>query len=1011
MPLPNFSRLSLRACQPTGRPVLREGGGPNPAGLDGEEGAICNICLNPLSEMANNSDAADPEDKAREDAVWAALGWNNTCQQLETCGHQFHTQCIAEVAQSTAACRDKCPTCRLPLDEFEFNWLQSVTVPPRPGSAPGLPTQPNWREICQRLHGESTRREPPGPMRDLNDADYEAAKRFVERKLRDNVWRQPEEILALMLDVEQLDGPGFGRINSGSAERLRELITTTREDLLREREAVILSFLDDGTIATLLLMQPKRYFEGMSAMPGGERPPRELPNKRIRLGERVGNMLAALYPREFEPWWEPRSDNGMRIGRRPDFLRERLADAAESAYGRLAAEGLSGPIRRTEGESVQRRTLRLLPDLRRLWANGAAHESEPHIGSGDRRRDGYKVLEDHRQLRDEVLNLYHLTRGEDIHALYARQDNSIMSIDHREAASDEFFNALSNLAALVVQTAVAVPSMTMTDMSNRENELLLPDLDSSVQLPFADRPIDAAAIRLLLSQTISAEQVDERTYRRLGTGAKERELIAAAAPPAPARRARWRGAAALVRQRSLASEQTGQPDAQRPRTDGPDAPAPDSSPGPSPSPYARASLGSDEETTYGQFVFARLLHQELLALDPPISIQPSSLLGAEVEQEVARLSAPHLLAWTRARGRWELFALMDIEWGPLSTLAGRTNTSNGSWRGAAFGFVDEDSYPALWRRWNARVEAAADAYPMAGDDAERRVIAAFERAVMQHLAGPTSGGGDYRVSQENYDRAVVALRAREREERRRAAQADAARADAAVADAAQREPSPAQREPSRAQREPSADFVDVVRQTAQTRELRSRHIKGLLFWQELRAAARTGNARHPSLQTVLDALNERLDMPGSNGSGWADRMSDWARSRGLTPLSDGGALRARMRAQVIEAIDATFVQSARAPSWPPPALQPIPGRFAEGWVWRGLFGWNDKTINDWTRAVVTWQQWLGLDYADTPAGRAAQFELRVFEQMAQDVPASDSGYAGLRAYIAAVDVVMQTTGQ
>ena len=933
MPLPNFSGLSLRACQPTGRPVIREGGGPNPAGLDGEEGAICNICLNPLAEMANNSDADDPEVKQREDAIWAALGWTNMCQQLETCGHQFHTQCLAEAAQSTGSHHNKCPTCRVPLDATELNWLQTVTVPPRPGQAPPLPTQPNWRDVSQRLHGESTRREPPGPRRTLGDDDYEVARRFIERKLRRNLDRSPVEILTQLLDVEQLDGPGFGLINSQSEERLRAYMRTIRGELQQQREAVVQSFLDDGTIFTLLLMQPETYFRGMGAMPGGGRPddPR-MRNPNFRLGERVGNMLAALYPREFEPWWEPQNDSGQRIGT-PDVLRTRVAAAAENAYAELGRQKMRGATKRKTGESVKRRVLRLLPDLRRLWANGAAHESQPHIGPDQRRFDGYKVLADHMQLRNEVLNLYHLTLTPNIHAWYAHRDNVTMSIEHKEDASVEFRTELDTLAALVVQTAVPMPIMPLVEMRERENELLLPqlpDVDGVPRYTSDNREIDESTIRLLLGQAVAAEQVDERVYRSLPPGAKELAAIAAADAERPRARvraarasnqdaaaaaARWRAAEAaaavppapaMVRERSRTSEERDQPRAQRPREEGggsvvdqvlqerrriqppirddssdsedlpgredtlpPGQPRRRSSDseadywgavadrseeaavradrdvasedesesddlGPPPritylsgtsrrsaqqqdsadrlevpdehdeafegdrgdlddagpdvpaGPYSRMYLGPQESPSVGQWVFAHLLHQELASLEPPISIEPRNLVGAEGEPtEDGALTGPHLLAWTRARGRWELFGMMDARWGPLSEDHDQhltryaawllVPTRDGQWERVAFGSVNDNYQPSSWEDWNEFLQPATRAYegttlnwePWVSNREERGRIAAFERAVMARLAGPRLGtisvDGRVIVSQDSYAAAVAAQRAFDRE--------------------------------------------------------------------------------------------------------------------------------------------------------------------------------------------------------------------------------------------------------
>jgi hypothetical protein len=240
-----------------------------------------------------------------------------------------------------------------------------------------------------------------------------------------------------------------------------------------------------------------------------------------------------------------------------------------------------------------------------------------------------------------------------------------------------------------------------------------------------------------------------------------------------------------------------------------DSDSDDAGPDVPPNPYSRDDAPPDG-WSFGQWVFARLLHQELAALDPPISIEPHNLVGTEGQQQIGVDDLGPLMAWTRARGRWELFGMMDIQWGPLSTVAGTPRTSDGRWRDAAFGYVDEDSDPALWDAWNERVQGAADAYPGAGttlnwtpwveDRTVRRRIAAFEMAVIDRAL--MTPGGRHQVSQQNYDRAVVAQRAEERE----AAEAD--RAAQARADAAQE----ALRRP--AQRQPSEDYTDRVRQNA-----------------------------------------------------------------------------------------------------------------------------------------------------------------------------------------------------
>ena len=104
-------------------------------------------------------------------------------------------------------------------------------------------------------------------------------------------------------------------------------------------------------------------------------------------------------------------------------------------------------------------------------------------------------------------------------------------------------------------------------------------------------------------------------------------------------------------------------------------------------------------------------------------------------------------------------------------------------------------------------------------------------------------------------------------------------------------------------------------------ERRKRHIRAFVFTQELRQVG-TPSLPSPVVSVVLDALDERLDGPGYQGDdrNWADRMGDWARTRGWTALSDDSVLRARFRAQLIEEIDAVFAVQA-APRWPPPELQ------------------------------------------------------------------------------------------
>jgi len=232
-----------------------------------------------------------------------------------------------------------------------------------------------------------------------------------------------------------------------------------------------------------------------------------------------------------------------------------------------------------------------------------------------------------------------------------------------------------------------------------------------------------------------------------------------------------------------------------------------------PNPYSRPDAPPNG-WSYGQWVFARLLHQELAALDPPISIEPHHLVGTEGRQLISIDHPAPLMAWTRARGRWELFGMMDEQWGPLSSVVGRSRTSDGLWRDAAFGFVDEGSYPALWDRWNARVRGAANAYPEAGitlnwtpfveDLDQRRRIATFEMEVMERAL--LTPGGRHRVSQDNYDQAVVAQRAEEREADR-AVQVRAERASAWAASVLG--PSP--------HRQPSVDYTDRVRQNAERR--------------------------------------------------------------------------------------------------------------------------------------------------------------------------------------------------
>ena len=182
-----------------------------------------------------------------------------------------------------------------------------------------------------------------------------------------------------------------------------------------------------------------------------------------------------------------------------------------------------------------------------------------------------------------------------------------------------------------------------------------------------------------------------------------------------------------------------------------------------PSPYVRQVFGGDEELKYGQWVFAHLLQQELAALDPPISIEPRDLLGAEGEQEVERIPPEYLLAWTRARGRWDLFGLINDQWGPLSNSA----LDFGGWQREAFGAADDQRRPWIWSAWDDSIVRAGDRYSSpvqldvwVTDQTVRQRIAEFERAVMLRLR-PLAGERPT-VSQEDYARAVAAQRAEDR---------------------------------------------------------------------------------------------------------------------------------------------------------------------------------------------------------------------------------------------------------
>ena len=202
-------------------------------------------------------------------------------------------------------------------------------------------------------------------------------------------------------------------------------------------------------------------------------------------------------------------------------------------------------------------------------------------------------------------------------------------------------------------------------------------------------------------------------------------------------------------------------------------------------------------------------------------------------------------------------------------------------------------------------------------------------------------------------------------------------------------------------------------------ERRKRHIRAFVFTQELRQVG-TPSLPSPVVSVVLDALDERLDGPGYQGDdrNWADRMGDWARTRGWTALSDDSVLRARFRAQLIEEIDAVFAVQA-APRWPPPELQLLPTTVRDDTIkWKGLFGWGGKSINDWDtarKAAAERSGWAEQPrYAHTHGHRAARFEELVFDKMAMMAHENGNGgyqaSAKLRDYIVAVDAVMRVFG-
>ena len=263
--------------------------------------------------------------------------------------------------------------------------------------------------------------------------------------------------------------------------------------------------------------------------------------------------------------------------------------------------------------------------------------------------------------------------------------------------------------------------------------------------------------------------------------------------------------------------------------------------------------------------------------------------------------------------------------------------------------------------------------------------------------------------------------------------ASAAAAPAAGGVVRQRSPAEAEAEagPS-SQRARMGGSTSAEAAEAETKLRRSRHIKAIVFWQELRHLG-TLNAPRPNPQTVLNALDERLDGPGyrDDDRHWADKMRDWAVITGWTGINEGHVLRARFRAEYLEDIDAFFTletdpswptsgQLVRFASWPPYGLVPLPTENDGNWTWDGLFGWRTKTIEDWAGGleVATLQQSEPL-YADTYEYRTAKFEKRVFDKMAilnfnrlrgGPDPGGYKASARMGDYIRAVDAVIRATG-
>ena len=232
-----------------------------------------------------------------------------------------------------------------------------------------------------------------------------------------------------------------------------------REQLHAERQADInllvapfydtdgITILRESPLVTLLLMQPQDYFEGKGRMEIG-RPERTswLPNKEAKLGERVGNMLAALYPRKFRRWGTPKTRTEPAEARQ--LLRTTMAEEAGKAYARLGERRMKSWDARSKAESPELKAMRLLPDLRRLWANCL----NPGYWAFPRPEDALQSLPASKLLAGQLLNLYHLgTSLAGGLTQYELAENTRMSIQYRQNADEKFVNKLEALAKEVIR--------------------------------------------------------------------------------------------------------------------------------------------------------------------------------------------------------------------------------------------------------------------------------------------------------------------------------------------------------------------------------------------------------------------------------------------------------------------------------------------------------------------------------------------------------------------------------